>query len=419
MAQDARTAAPRSPARWPLLLALVLLGLGLLTLLGLRNRVVAEERAFLAYAVRLFELSGALQRPENDAVRFSQIESIARSIEERDLVRSLLVSKQTARGERLVYPFYHELLNPGWRAETSTWLRLPIGGGNDTRGYLYVQTSSANRTAIDRSIGAFAVTLVGCLAVLVFRTRGKEAELQRTVSELEVRKAEVIRLERLALAGQLSANIFHDIKKPVLNIKHEAGDALEAGTGEVAALRAIREQTELFLRMLRELGFEQFVRAEQEAGEYCDVPGNIEQALALVRYERGDVEVALRLPRDGSLPLVFAPPHRLIQLFSNLFLNAFQAMNGKGTLTVEAMNVGDSVEIRIDDTGPGVPRELRASIFEAFVSTKPSGEGTGLGLYICSKIASDLGGSIHVEDCPGGRGARFVVRLRSRSGPST
>jgi C4-dicarboxylate-specific signal transduction histidine kinase len=397
-----------------LVLALLLTAAALSTLVWLRGRLVAEEQATLENAVRVFERSNVLLRPENDAIRFTLVESTAGSFEASDLVASLLVGKNTHSGrEVLVHPFWYELEHPAWREETAAWRRLTVGPEENPSGWLYVKLEPSNRQAVDRTIAAFGVFLLVCLGLLVFRQRGKDIELSRTVSELEQRRAEVIRLERLALAGQLSANIFHDIKKPVLNIKHEADDLLaggELGDTSRVAIAAMKEQTELFLAMLRESGFEQFVRAEGAAEEFCDVAESIERSLALVKYEQRDVAVSVNAPRDGSLPLVFAPPWRLVQLFSNLFLNAYQAMEGRGELAVAVRAVKSGTEIVVADTGPGIAPEIRARVFDPFATTKAETEGSGLGLYICTQILSDLGGSIRIEDnVP--RGTRFVVQL--------
>ncbi|MCB2156337.1 HAMP domain-containing histidine kinase [bacterium] len=402
-----------APARWPLVLAVLLLVAALATLLWIRGRLVSEEETSLSNAVRVFERTDALGRPENVSVRFSQVESLARSLEESDLVARLFVTKQALGGrERLLYPYYYELLHPDWRTEVQSWERLPVGDPTSPHGWLYVELAPKNREAVDRAVWVFGLLLFVCLGVLVFRQRGKEVELSRTVSELEQRRAEVIRLERLALAGQLSANIFHDLKKPVLNIKHEVSDALEGSPiDRDELLQAVHTQTELFLKMLRELGFENFVRVSEEESEYCDIAETIDRAMSLVKYERGDVDVQCDVPRDGSLPLVFAPQHRLIQLFSNFFLNAFQAMEGRGSLWVSVNQEDYRLAVVIEDSGPGLPEELREDLFEPFITTRGEQGGSGLGLYICSKILGDLGGDIVIEAPQRDHGARFRMTI--------
>jgi len=103
--------------------------------------------------------------------------------------------------------------------------------------------------------------------------------------------------------------------------------------------------------------------------------------------------------------------NQLQQIFVNLVVNAIQAMDGKGKLTLGVGPVAPGrVRLSVTDTGPGVKPEIAKRIFEPFFTTKPEGKGTGLGLSICYQIADDHGGSIRLE--PGlDRGASFVVEL--------
>jgi two-component system NtrC family sensor kinase len=95
----------------------------------------------------------------------------------------------------------------------------------------------------------------------------------------------------------------------------------------------------------------------------------------------------------------------------NLVVNAMQAISSSGTIRVETSRTASGkAEIRVKDTGPGIPEDLQCRIFDPFFTTKPAGKGTGLGLSICAGIVRDHGGSIDVESRPG-EGATFVVRL--------
>jgi two-component system NtrC family sensor kinase len=114
--------------------------------------------------------------------------------------------------------------------------------------------------------------------------------------------------------------------------------------------------------------------------------------------------------RYESVPPVRCLPDELNQVWTNLVHNALQAMDHKGTLTVGLRREGDDVAVSIGDTGCGIPEEIRGRIFDAFFTTKPSGEGTGLGLDIVRKIIDKHHGRIHVES-EVGRGTTFTVRL--------
>lgn len=378
------------------------------TLLVLRQRLRAQEDAAVLSVVRLFDRTGALGRAESRSLRFSSVESLAAAVQPSEFIARIVVAKRLpGGGEAIVVPFDLELREPRWR-DSVAWRRVDVG--QPVAGALYLAMDRRSIRTVDATIGAFCVLFISGLAILLRRQREKEVQLQRTVSELEERRAEVIRLERLALAGQLSANIFHDIRKPVLNIRHEVDDALESGTApDAELLRSVRRQTELFTSILRELGLEEFVRGTANTPEWCDLRELAERSLRLVRYERRNVDTTL--DADEPLPLLFAEPHRLIQLLSNLVLNAFQAMNGEGHLRLSISSAPSRLLIRVEDSGPGIPEAMRARLFEPFHTTRAEAGGSGLGLYICRTIVDDLNGTIRVERSDALGGAMIVIEL--------
>lgn len=95
----------------------------------------------------------------------------------------------------------------------------------------------------------------------------------------------------------------------------------------------------------------------------------------------------------------------------NLLLNAADATDGKGTVVIDARQVGDHVVVGVTDNGPGVPQEARAHVFDPFFSTKEPGHGTGLGLSVTQAIVEAHGGVVRLCDAPAGQGARFEVVL--------
>ncbi|MBI1290040.1 hypothetical protein GC173_02180 [bacterium] len=403
------------PPRWPLMLALVLLVAALATLLWLRDRLVKGQQAELQRAVQLFETTGVLGRPESRTLVFADIETNARACQS-DLIRRLVVVKLTAEGDRLVvYPFHLALSSPNWQS-TGDWTELRVGGSPAT-GFLYVDVDRTALRVVDGVVAMIGIMLAAGLTILLVRQRGKEQQLNRAIGELEERKAQVLQLERLALAGQLSANVFHDIKKPVLNIKHEVTDALDhdgAPTREL--LEMVRSQTDFFLQMLRDLGLESFVNASRDDVEWCDLTEAVDRALRLVRYEQEGIDVEVSFAPDHDY-LIQAVPHRLVQLFSNLALNAFQAMDGKGRLRLAASVVDGRTVLLVEDSGPGIPDALREEVFSPFVTTREGSGGSGLGLYICRTIVEDLGGTLTVDRSADLGGARFRVDLPRSEAP--
>jgi two-component system NtrC family sensor kinase len=122
--------------------------------------------------------------------------------------------------------------------------------------------------------------------------------------------------------------------------------------------------------------------------------------------------IEIKQALDPNLPQIFGDPGELQQVFTNLFLNAADAMKGQGqiTITSSATPQRDGVILTFTDTGSGIPPELRDKIFEPFFTTKPPGKGTGLGLSIVYGVIQRHGGSIEVESPPGG-GTTFTIQL--------
>lgn len=139
-----------------------------------------------------------------------------------------------------------------------------------------------------------------------------------------------------------------------------------------------------------------------------DLVDGLETVLTIYHHQ---IKQGTELVRDyEDLPPVRCLPDELNQVWTNLIHNALQAMAYKGTLTLRLARDGDRVRVSVADTGSGIEPALRARIFEAFFTTKPAGEGTGLGLDIVRKIVEKHGGSIEVES-ELGRGSTFTVVL--------
>ena len=113
---------------------------------------------------------------------------------------------------------------------------------------------------------------------------------------------------------------------------------------------------------------------------------------------------------DPALPPLAVNEGQLRQVCLGLASNALEAMEGRGTLTIRSRRAHDSIEIELEDEGPGISEENLARIFHPFFTTKPPGQGTGLGLAIAQGIVTDHGGKIDVTSGPG-KGSTFRVVL--------
>ena len=248
-------------------------------------------------------------------------------------------------------------------------------------------------------------------------------ELAETWAEtnrrLEQAQEEARRSERLAALGQMSAGLAHEIRNPLGVIKGSA-EMLHQKLGESNPLASelagyiSSETNRLSALVTRFLDFARPLHAELAPQEITAV---LDRALHSVPLTHEDKNGLVRVERQyqPNLPMVPLDESLSEQAFVNLMQNAYDAMgSGGGTLRVAAAraNIGnrDGVEVRIEDTGPGIPAELREQIFNPFVTTKKT--GVGLGLSIVSRIVDGHHGAIRVES--GGEeshrpGASFVI----------
>jgi signal transduction histidine kinase len=378
---------------------IVFLIIGIAVLLLLLRSFIRDRDASIDSIKAMFSREGVLKGREDIGIKFSQIESIVKINRRNIFIRNIYVSKIIANvGEHLVHPFYYAALHPDWPSLLKHFRREPLVENGTVYGYLYIDLDERPITMVRVATVGLAVLLAGMLALLMSRMRTQEKVITKTTVELEEKRQELIRLERLALAGQLTANIFHDIKKPVLNIKHELADLtqrVQSLPDGSALLEGIQHHVDLFFAILRDLNIERFVRAGDREKEYVDVNDMLDRALQLVKYERGGTDIQKHYA--AGLPPILAHPHKLIQVFSNIILNAFQVMEGKGTLTLRTGLTDTSIRIEIADTGPGIKPEHLRNIFTPFFTTRSQQDGAGLGLYISKNIIDELHGEITVE----------------------
>ena len=157
------------------------------------------------------------------------------------------------------------------------------------------------------------------------------------------------------------------------------------------------------------LAMKQYTYMDQAQFQEIDIHTGLDSTLKIFSHRtKNGIEV--RRDYDHSIPKIQAYAGELNQLWTNLIDNALDAMNGQGTLTVTTRGQGDEVTVTIGDTGPGIPPEIRDRIFEPFVTSKPVGKGTGLGLEIAQRVVVNRHqGRIKVESRPGD--TRFIVIL--------
>ncbi len=241
---------------------------------------------------------------------------------------------------------------------------------------------------------------LGAVAVFADLTRLKELEAERR------------RAERLASFGALASGIAHEIKNPLVAIKTFAELLPERFTEEdfrhdfsKVVVREIERIDDLVAR-LRGLA-----APPAQPLAPLDLREPVEDTLALLRAQLEQKEIQLHRLYDPDLPPVAADPAQLKQLFLNLFMNALEAMESGGELTIElrarSRHGSSAVMAKVSDTGTGIPDALLGKIFDPFVTTKP--RGSGLGLAICRRITDAHGATIRAENNPNRRGSTIAI----------
>jgi len=225
--------------------------------------------------------------------------------------------------------------------------------------------------------------------------------------------------EKLAAVGQLAAGVMHEINNPLATIL-ACCEALALRTADLAPpdrhgydeyLKIIDTEVQRCRRIVESLL--DFSRPKGSDKKPTDVNGVVERTLFLLKHHARFKWLNVARQLATGLPTVLADHERLIQSFMALMLNAMDAMDSRGTLTVRSRinpDRGDEILLEFIDTGTGIKREDLPKIFEPFFTTKPQGRGTGLGLSICYGIIAEHRGRIDVESQVG-VGSNFRVYL--------
>jgi len=238
-------------------------------------------------------------------------------------------------------------------------------------------------------------------------------QLARDITGEKEAHDRMMRAGQLAAVGELAGQVAHEINNPIA-ILHGKCELLlqdrqeEMSENVAVELRKISEQSLRVAQIAR--GLLSYARPMPGVSQPLDLLAVLRKALAFVgeRAKQQGILVEDHLPAEPVR--VNANPSELEQIFLNLALNAMQAMPGGGSLTAASWREGDQVCVMLEDTGPGIPEELREKVFEPFFTTKQDGKGTGLGLSICQGLLRSHHGRIRIETGAAG-GCRMVVCL--------
>jgi GAF domain-containing protein len=278
------------------------------------------------------------------------------------------------------------------------------------------------------------------------QVQARTAELSQSLDELRTAQDRLIQTEKLASLGQLTAGIAHEIKNPLNFVNNfsalsaELIDELHEVLAPAALDGKTREEIDELTHMLKgnlekvvqhgkradSIVKNMLLHSREGAGEHrpADINAIVEESLNLAyhgaRAERSGFNITLQRDLDPEAGMIDLYPQEITRVFLNLISNGFYAATKRKeagadgfepTLTASTKSLGNRVEIRIRDNGTGIPLEVKEKMFNPFFTTKPAGEGTGLGLSMSHDIVvKQHGGKIDVDTEPGAF-TEFIITL--------
>lgn len=231
------------------------------------------------------------------------------------------------------------------------------------------------------------------------------------IEQLQKLNDQLIRTEKLAAMGTLSAGVAHEVNNPLAAISSliqmmQAKQTLDERTQE--NLKLISSQIQRITQVTRDMM--DFARARPAAKTEINVNEIIETSLRLASFDKSFQKLSLEKKLSNDELKTLADADQLQQVFLNLFLNARDAMPDGGSFYIETSRNEKDIKIEIADSGSGIDESNIKKIFDPFFTTKPAGKGTGLGLAVCYGIITAHGGKIEVQKNQTG-GTSFVITL--------
>ncbi|MHC4249602.1 MAG: two-component system sensor histidine kinase NtrB [Planctomycetota bacterium] len=241
----------------------------------------------------------------------------------------------------------------------------------------------------------------------------------RDITERKQLQAQVQHQEKVAAVGMLAAGIAHEIGNPLTGISMAIEALSDKYRDEYAQkkLRLIGEHLDRISKIVRQMS--DFARKPNEERKPCAVGHIVDHAMGIARFDKRARDVELEVAMTPDLPAVLVSEDQITQVFLNLVLNAFDAMEENPEDRPRRITIGGRraesggqgvVYVSFTDSGPGISDDVAKRIFEPFYTTKKVGSGTGLGLAVSFRIVKEHGGTIHVASPPG-QGAQFTVEL--------
>ncbi|MEO5909210.1 MAG: ATP-binding protein, partial [Ginsengibacter sp.] len=278
--------------------------------------------------------------------------------------------------------------------------------------------------------------------------QGKNSQIEQTLSDLKATQKQLIQSEKMASLGELTAGIAHEIQNPLnfvnnfSEVSNELIDEMteELNRGDINEAKVIASDLKQNLEKINHhgkragdivKGMLQHSRSSTGVKEPTDINALADEYLRLsyhcLRAKDKDFNAIMKTDFDESIGKINIIPQDIGRVLLNLFNNAFYAITERSrstvneqkttnpisyepTVSLTTKKINDMVEIKVSDNGNGIPQKIVDKIFQPFFTTKPTGQGTGLGLSLSYDIIKAHGGKIKVESKEG-EGTKFTIQL--------
>lgn len=235
-------------------------------------------------------------------------------------------------------------------------------------------------------------------------------QLRENREEIErLHRTQMSRAEHLATLGEVATGLAHEIRNPlagIAGVMDIVGRDLPATSPALEVLKDVREEVLRINRIVTDLL--ETARPKPPNFQDADLNATVDHAILFARQHATSKPIHIECTKSPDLAMVKHDTGQIHQVILNLVLNAIQALDGAGNITVTVKESDGMACVSVEDTGPGIPPETLPNIFRPFFTTK--GHGTGLGLSLAKRIVEDHGGTIRVTSTLG-RGSKFAVLL--------
>jgi signal transduction histidine kinase len=235
-------------------------------------------------------------------------------------------------------------------------------------------------------------------------------QLRESGAEIErLHRTQMTRAEHAATLGELAAGLAHEIRNPlagIAGVMDIVGRDLPATSPALEVVNDVREEVLRINRIVSDLL--ETARPKPPDCQLADLNATVEHAVAMAKQQALSKPIKIVCIKHPTLPPVEHDTAQIHQILLNLVLNAIQALDGPGSVTVTVDSNDGMASVAVQDTGPGIPPETLPNIFRPFFTTK--GHGTGLGLSLAKRIAQDHGGQLNVASRLG-QGSTFTLLL--------